>query len=338
MHDPWYPSLAMEEPDPFIGREIVGGRFLILEKIGTGGMGSVYKAQQPSLNRCVAVKIMHTEIAHRLDLVSRFRHEARAMSHLNHPNTVKVHLIDVLDDNVLCMVMEYLEGKNLHDLLCRGPMPYQRALPMMMQVCGAIGEAHRKGIIHRDLKPENIFLCKDPGGDENEDHAKVLDYGLAKVTEEEMRPDSIHATLQGAVFGTFEFMSPEQARGEAIGPTSDIYSLGVILYEAITGKLPFEAKSSLEYMLQHKRSEPIDLNARVPWLSFPPALAKILAKAMAKNPVDRYQTAADFSAALQTVHHRAKATSNTLLIIRVAVGSLVFGFVLGVVLLKWMPS
>ena len=287
----------MRAPDPFIGRDILDGQFHVLQKIGSGGMGAVYKASQPAMNRTVAVKILHPKLANRKDLVSRFRREARAMSHLNHPNTVKVFLYGELEDGSLYIVMEFLEGKNLHQTVRKeGPLSWERALPVLVQVCGALEEAHQKGIVHRDLKPENIFLC-NPGG--IEDFPKVLDFGLAKVTEREMRPGSIILTQEGMVFGTPEFMSPEQAQGKVLDARSDIYSLAVILYEALTGKLPFEARTPMEYIQHHVASKPIDLNARVPEKKFPEGLAQVIAKAVEKKPEDRYQSAGDFARALQ---------------------------------------
>src|SRR5439155_13254889 len=141
------------QQDPFIGRDILNGQFQILQKIGSGGMGSVYKALQPAMNRMVAIKILHPKLASRKDLVSRFRREAKAMSHLTHPNTVRVLLYGELDDGSLYIVMEYLEGKNLNQTVrAEGPMAYERALPILIQVCGALEEAHRTGIVHRDLK------------------------------------------------------------------------------------------------------------------------------------------------------------------------------------------
>src|SRR5258706_3142928 len=145
--------------DAFIGRDILNGQFQILKKIGSGGMGSVYKALQPAMNRMVAVKILHPKLANRKDLVSRFRREARAMSHLSHPNTVKVYLYGELDDGSLYIVMEFLEGRNLNQVVRKeGPLPVERAIPVLMQDCGALQQAHLARIIHRGLKQENIFL------------------------------------------------------------------------------------------------------------------------------------------------------------------------------------
>ncbi len=285
--------------DPFIGRDVLNGQFQILQKIGTGGMGSVYKALQPAMNRMVAVKILHPKLTNRKDLASRFRREARAMSHLTHPNTVRVFLYGELDDGSLYIVMEFLEGKNLNQTVRgEGSLPVERALPILIQVCGALEEAHRAGIIHRDLKPENIFLCQQGGMQE---FPKVLDFGLAKVTEREMRPGSLILTQEGMVFGTPEFMSPEQAQGKSLTPASDIYSLATILYEALTGKLPFDAKGAMDFLQLHVTGKPIPLSQRVPGKTFPPLLDHVMARALAKKPEDRFASAADFASAMQSV-------------------------------------
>ncbi|HHH29615.1 MAG TPA: serine/threonine protein kinase [Polyangiaceae bacterium] len=282
--------------DRYIGREILDGQFKIIKKIGTGGMGSVYKASQPEMNRMVAVKILHAKLKNRKDLVSRFRREARAMSHLTHPNTVKVMMYGELESGELYIVMEYLEGKNLNQIVRRqGPMGVDRAIPVLLQVCGALQEAHELGMVHRDLKPENIFLTTSGG---MTDFAKVLDFGLAKVTERELRPGSIMLTQEGMVFGTPEFMSPEQAQGQTLDRRSDIYSLAIILYEALTGKLPFDARSSMEYIQLHVTKPPIHLDERVPDKTFPAGLGDAIAKALAKSPDDRYDSATEFAEAL----------------------------------------
>ncbi len=287
------------QQDPFIGRDVLNGQFQILQKIGSGGMGSVYKALQPAMNRMVAIKILHPKLASRKDLVSRFRREARAMSHLTHPNTVKVYLYGELEDGSLYIVMEYLEGKNLNQTVrAEGPMTIERGLPILIQACNALDEAHRAGIIHRDLKPENIFVTSQGG---MKDFAKVLDFGLAKVTEREMRPGSIILTQEGMVFGTPEFMSPEQAQGKSLTPGSDIYSLAVILYEVLTGKLPFDAKNPMEYIQLHVTTKPKPINERVPGRTFPPLLWTVISKALEKRSEDRYESASEFAHALQAV-------------------------------------
>jgi len=287
--------------DPNIGREIAN-QFRIVEKIGTGGMGAVYKAEQPEMRRFVAIKILHPRYLSRPDLVSRFRREARAMSHLSHPNTVKVFLYGQLEDGSCYFVMEYLEGRNLAQTVrAEGPMDPERAIPIMVQVCGALEEAHAKGIIHRDLKPENIFLTNVGG---IPDFPKVLDFGLAKVTDREMRPGSLILTQEGMVFGTPEFMSPEQARGEKLDGRSDIYALGLILYELLTGKLPYDASQPMEYLQRHLKEPPIPLHLRAPHRTFPPGLWEVIQKALAKHPAQRFQTAGEFAQALQAVIDR----------------------------------
>ncbi len=284
--------------EAYVGKE-VAGQFRIIQRIGSGGMGAVYKAEQPDMNRFVAIKILHSKYLARQDLVSRFRREARAMSHLSHPNTARVFLYGQLEDGACYFVMEYLDGRNLAQLVrAEGPMDPERAINVMVQVCGALEEAHQTGIVHRDLKPENIFLTVQGG---ISDFPKVLDFGLAKVTERQMRPGSLILTQEGMVFGTPEFMSPEQARGEPLDGRSDIYSLGIILYELLTGKLPFDAKQPMDYINMHINEEPIPLSERAPERDFPAGLELVLQKALAKKPDHRFQTAADFGQALRDV-------------------------------------
>src|SRR5580698_8195391 len=272
----------MRPEDPFIGRDILNGQFQILQKIGSGGMGAVYKALQADMNRMVGVKILHPKLANRKDLVSRFRREARAMSQLTHPNTVKVFLYGELEDGPLYIVMEFLEGKNLNQTVrSDGPFAIERALPILIQASGALDEAHRAGIIHRDLKPENIFLVQSGT---LRDFPKVLDFGLAKVGERQMRPGSLILTQEGMVFGTPEFMSPEQAQGKPLTPASDTYSLAVILYEVLTGKLPFDARSAMDFIQLQVVGQPIPLDQRAPGRTFPVALQNIIDRALAKRP------------------------------------------------------
>lgn len=302
----------MARVDPFVGRVILGGEFKILERVGTGGMGSVYRAEQPSVSRQVAIKILHPHLARRPDLMSRFRREARAMSRLSHPNAVAVFMVGELvaerapgpprpaantPSGVLYIVMEYLEGQTLSSWLQRaGRMPCQEALRLMRQVGGAVQEAHSKGVVHRDLKPENIFLCE---------HAdlklfpKVLDFGLAKFKETELRPGSLQLTQEGMVFGTPQFMSPEQAQGRTIDARSDQYALAVMLYELLTGQLPFNALTPADYLQKHVLEPPIPLNQRQADLTFPRPVEAALATALAKQPADRFESVAQFMAALE---------------------------------------
>jgi len=284
--------------DPYLDQE-VAGQFRIVEKIGKGGMGAVYKAEQPDTNRYVAIKILHSRYLSRSDLVSRFRREARAMSQLSHPNTARVFLYGQLEDGACYFVMEHLVGQNLAQIVrAEGAMKPKRAMRIMIQVCSALEEAHQAGIVHRDLKPENVFVTTQGG---IRDFPKVLDFGLAKVTERQMRPGSMVLTQQGMVFGTPEFMSPEQAHGKTLDARSDIYSLGIILYELLTGKLPFDAKQPIEYIQLHVNATPIPLSKRLPEADFPPGLEEVVMAALAKKPEDRYASAAEFAVALESL-------------------------------------
>jgi serine/threonine protein kinase len=299
----------MRAPDPLIGRSLLNGQFQILRKIGTGGMGAVYEAAQPSVNGKVAVKVLHSKLTSRTDLVTRFHREASAMRHLSHPNTAKVLMYGEEEtDGLLYIVMEYLEGRNLNQLVrAEGAIPVERAVPMLVQACHALQEAHDKGIVHRDLKPENIFLCNQGG---IRDFVKVLDFGLAKVTDREMQPGQGQLTQEGMVFGTPEFMSPEQAQGEKLDAKSDIYSLAVILYETLTGKLPFEAKNSMEYIQLHVQKTPIPLSKRIAGKTFPPALDAVISKALEKDRNKRYASAMEFANALQAAVSTERVSGN----------------------------
>ena len=293
--------------DPLIGTEVDGGEYRITERIGAGGMGSVYKAEQPSMNRSVAVKVLHARFAKREDLVSRFRREARAMSQLSHPNTARVYKFGQLADGSPYFVMDYMEGKNLaHVVRAEGPMVADRAINIMIQVCGALDEAHRAGIIHRDLKPENIFLTNQAG---TTDFPKVLDFGLAKVSDKQMGRGSMMLTQQGMVFGTPEFMSPEQTQGDTLDRRSDIYSLGLILYELLTGKLPYDAVKAIDIMRAHLQDPPIPLNQRTPERRFSTELESVIARSLAKKREDRFETAVDFALALKRCLHNPLAST-----------------------------
>jgi len=292
-----------------IGKELLG-QFRIVERIGRGGMGEVYKAEQPAMERLVAIKILHARLAARQDLVQRFRREARAMSRLTHPNTVRVFLYGQLEDTgQLYIVMEYLDGVDLARLTRRdGPMDPTRAARIMIQVLGALEEAHSVGIVHRDLKPENILLTSQGG---IADFPKVLDFGLAKVREPKNQPGAMVLTQEGMVFGTPEFMSPEQARGETLDSRSDIYSLGVILYELLTAQLPFPRCKPMEYISHHINTPPIPVTERNPDLHLPPGLDPIIAKSLEKDRDKRYQSAREFAEALRSVLPR-EARSGTM--------------------------
>ncbi|HEY1957611.1 MAG TPA: protein kinase [Polyangiaceae bacterium] len=289
--------------DPLIGRTLPGG-FVILELIGVGGMGRVYRAEQTNLGRTVAVKIVHPHLAGEENAVARFITEARAASRLNHPNSVAVIDFGKTNDGQLYLVMEYLRGKDLARVAYEdGPLPFRRVVDVLRQTLAALAEAHHFDIIHRDLKPENIILEPVRGGG---DFVKVVDFGLAKMQVEKSQPS---ITSPGIVCGTPEYMSPEQGRGDPLDPRSDLYAVGVILYQLLTGRLPFEAETPTQVVLMHLSKTPPDPNAVAPERMIPKPLIEITTKSLAKEAADRYQSAEEFAGALGEAMARIEAAA-----------------------------
>jgi serine/threonine-protein kinase len=285
-------KVAANPEDPLIGRTLSGG-YLIMELVGIGGMGRVYRAEQTNLSRTVAVKIIHPHLVGEENAAARFITEARAASRLNHPNSVAVIDFGKTTDGQLYLVMEFLRGRDLARVQYEeGPLAFRRIVSVLRQVLAALSEAHHLEIIHRDLKPENIIL--EPlrtGGD----FVKVVDFGLAKVRSETVGPG---ITSPGIVCGTPEYMSPEQGRGDALDPRSDLYGVGVIFYQLLTGKLPFEAESPTQVVLMHITKAPTDPRLMAPERHIPNELAEVCLLALAKEPQHRFSDAEEFSEAL----------------------------------------
>jgi serine/threonine protein kinase len=279
--------------DPLIGTTLPGG-YVILELVGVGGMGRVYRAEQKALGRTVAVKIIHPHLLGDESASVRFITEARAASRLNHPNSVAV--IDFgKNGGQLYLVMEYLRGKDLARVVYEeGFLPFKRIIDVMVQVLAALGEAHHLDIIHRDLKPENIVL--EPmrlGGD----FVKVVDFGLAKMMDQVAGPG---ITNPGIVCGTPDYMAPEQGRGDPIDQRSDLYACGVILFQLLAGRLPFEAETPTQVVLMHLSLPPPDPSVVAPDRDIPEGLVEITLKALQKDAGRRFQNAEEFSAALKS--------------------------------------
>ena len=233
-----------------IGRSI-GGRYTISGVLGRGGMGTVYLAEQPSVQRTVAIKVLHREYAENPSIVRRFHQEAMAASRLNHAHTISVYDFGQ-SDGLLYIAMEHLRGQTLHEATqaSRG-LSIERSLRIMRQVLKSVGEAHHQGVIHRDLKPENIFLSQMEG---EVDFVKVLDFGVAKLKQ----PDEEQQTLTqaGTVFGTPRYMAPEQSRDVPLDHRVDLYSLGIILYEMLMGRVPFDSDNPLGVLLAQSMVPP----------------------------------------------------------------------------------
>ena len=267
------------------------GRYEIRLKLGAGGMGEVYLAQDTKLDRKVALKILPAEVASNDDRLRRFVQEAKAASALNHPNIITIYEIEQID-SIHFIAMEFIDGQTLHERIRNAPLKSGEVLDIAVQIASALSTAHAAGIVHRDIKSDNIMLRRDG-------IVKVLDFGLAKLTERP--PDAIDKeaptraavkTGQGIVMGTAMYMSPEQARGLKVDPRTDIFSLGVVLYEMVTGRLPFEGTTASEVLaaiLSEKEQQPLARYAR----EVPPELERMVEKALRKDRDERYQTIKD---------------------------------------------
>ncbi len=274
-----------KKEDPMIGRTL-GGRYEIIGLLGKGGMGAVYKARQPAVQRMIALKTLLKEFTENETVIKRFHQEALAASRLTHPNTISVYDFGQTDDGILFMAMEYLRGQSLAQLLARNAgIDPKRVIHIMRQVCKSLSEAHGAGIIHRDLKPDNIFLTDIQG---ERDFVKVLDFGVAKLKEYEGKEGTL--TQAGMIFGTPKYMSPEQARSGELDARSDVYALGVILYEMLMGRPPFVGDNPLSILIAHVNEHPPALQTIRADHGVPAPLEAVVFKALAKDRALRHAT------------------------------------------------
>ncbi|MCL4265391.1 MAG: protein kinase [Anaerolineae bacterium] len=271
------------------------GKYHIEERLGRGGMAEVYKGYQESLDRYVAIKIMHTFLSAEDDFLQRFKREARAMAALGHPNIVRVFDFDIYGKDSYYLVMEYIDGgtlkQKLEELAAAGEsFPLEQSVKMIADVADALSYAHRRGMVHRDIKPANIMLRKETG------QAVLTDFGIVKL----MGSQTMAYTATGALIGTPSYMSPEQALGKPGDERVDIYSLGVLLFQMVTNKLPFAADTPLAVVMKHVNEpvpQPVTFNPDMPL-----DLQNAIVKALAKNPDERFQTAAEMAAALRAIN------------------------------------
>jgi hypothetical protein len=277
----------------------------ILAPLGAGGMGEVYRARDTVLGREVAVKVLPSGFAADPDRLRRFTQEAQAAAALNHPNILAIYHVGD-QDGAPYIVSELLEGETLRDQLRAGSLPVRRAVDVAMQVANGLASAHDKGIVHRDLKPENLFVTTDG-------RVKILDFGLAKLTRpEDSAPEGQHATVTagtgaGMVLGTVGYMSPEQVRAQPVDARTDIFSLGAILYEMVSGKRAFQGDTPADTMSAILREEPPPLNAASAVV--PPALERVVRHCLEKNPYERFQSARDLKFDLSEISPSSASSS-----------------------------
>lgn len=272
---------------------VLRGKYEILEKLGAGGMGAVYKARHLAFGELRAIKFVGSHLLSDERILARFRAEAVVARRLQHPNAVKVEDLDATDDGRPFIVMEYVKGRSLRDLFCEeNEVSTKRILALARQACAALAAAHALGIVHRDIKPDNLMIVVGPDGREI---LKVADFGLAKVREGFDPTPGSALTQTGFIVGTPPYMSPEQASGLEVDGRSDLYSLGVVLYELFTGRLPFQSDSPLGMLIHHRETPPQPPGG----LGVPQVLAEFLLKALAKGREDRFQTAEQMDESLR---------------------------------------
>lgn len=298
---------AVHAQDAFLGTTLAD-KYEILSLLGGGGAGQVYKARHLFIKQTVAIKVLFPHMAMSESKVQRFKQEALAISHLNHPGIVGVIDFGQAANGQPYLVMEYVEGKNLADLLKHeGPLPLQRAIPLLIQACDALAHAHSKGLIHRDLKPGNMMLMSV---NDDKELLKIIDFGLAKqFTEGE--EGFLQLTQTGEVFGSPLYMSPEQITGQKADNRTDIYTMGIVIYELLTGKPPFNSSDPVEIFTAHVNQDPGSLTNLAAPRHIREYLEVVILTAMAKDPSKRFQSMDNLKEALEYVSQAPQGLAHT---------------------------
>jgi serine/threonine protein kinase len=305
-------SYLPQTEDPLINSTLMG-RYTISKKLGEGGMGAVYLATHIVLEKQVALKVLHGEFARKPDLVERFMQEAKAASRIRHENVIDISDFGATPEGLVFFAMELLKGHDLHDEVARARvagnlLPWARTKHIFLQICGALSAAHAKGIVHRDLKPENVFLIDFAG---EPDFVKLLDFGIAKLTEAS-EEGGRKLTKTGMLFGTPEYMSPEQARGENVDHRVDVYAMGCILFQLVTNRVPFEADNFMGVLSMHLTEPPPAIAPEVfDQIGAPRELAHVIDRALDKDRNARWQTIDDLANAVRDVCGDPLPTGNT---------------------------
>jgi serine/threonine-protein kinase len=295
------------EVDEYVGKTLAK-KYRVEALIGEGGMGKVYRSRQLALDKPVVLKVLRQSLLSDERTVARFQREAKAASRLNHPNSISILDFGQAEDGSLFIAMEFVPGQDLHQILSREwPLPESRVVRIVSQVLSALSDAHGAGVIHRDLKPENIMVEQRRN---DADFVKVLDFGIAKITDS-TGDDGPALTRAGFVCGTPEYMSPEQARGAQLDHRSDLYAVGVILYQLTTGLLPFESDSAVGFATKHLTEEPPPPSRRRPEARISPGLERLILRALSKNPDDRPASAEAFKAELLAVDRERRRSEAT---------------------------
>ena len=288
-------------PDPLIGT-VVAGRYRVMALLGEGGMGQVYLAEHEAIEKRVALKILRPEHSAKPDIVTRFQQEAISASRIKHRNVLDVFDFGQLDNGCFFLAMEFLEGNDLADeLMGSRIIDPARAVRIAIQVCRALAAAHSRGVVHRDLKPENVFLQRSGDGDEV---VKIVDFGIAQLRSSDEAAASEHKhkrrrlTRTGMIFGTPEYMAPEQAAGKKADLRVDVYALGVILYEMVTGAVPFTADTFMAVLAAHLNDMPPSMHEVYPDVAISTELRSVIMRALAKDPAARFQSMGDLATAL----------------------------------------
>ena len=291
----------MKHGDEIYIDQVLNNRFKVESKIGEGGFGAVYRGVQLATGRKVALKLLHPEMTKDENLVARFRREGMVLCNLRDAHTITTYDFDQTPDGTLYIAMELLEGKSLHQTFHdEAPLDWKRVFKILTEMCSSLAEAHAQGIVHRDLKPENIYLESRPG---NPEFVKILDFGIAKVMRgDSIDPQSPQLTATGQTLGTLEYMSPEQLMGKQLDGRSDVYALGVVAYEMITGRLPFpDAKGPAGLITAQLKQTPQPPSTALPKANLPPAADRVILKCLEKDKNNRYADVSALSFALTEV-------------------------------------